>query len=172
MVGRIQTQVGSQIWLTGYFLADPCFRLLTKRHSREIREGHCWFWIVTLWPSLAPVRTLDQPWKWPAWEAEGGSLYNALHILLNQNYLWIPLPCHCQCHWHQKARKHCCGFLAILWGFFLSLLFFRATCVAYGSSQARAHIGAAAAGLPHNPTPHQIWAESVTLPQIMATLDP
>lgn len=41
---------------------DPYCKLPTKGPSRENSEGHGWFWIVTHWPSLAPLRTPDLPW--------------------------------------------------------------------------------------------------------------
>ena len=40
---------------------DPYCKLPTKGPSRENSEGHGWFWIVTHWPSLAPLRTPDLP---------------------------------------------------------------------------------------------------------------
>ena len=56
--------------------------------------------------------------------------------------------------------------------FFFSLLFFRAAPVAYGSCQARGRIGAAAAGLHHSHNNVGSKLHLITLPQLMASLDP
>ena len=61
---RANTKTGSRSDLAHrvYFVGG-CFRSLIKGHSKETSESHCCFWIVTLWPSLAPVGTLNQPWS-------------------------------------------------------------------------------------------------------------
>ena len=59
-------------------------------------------------------------------------------------------------------------------GFFVFVFvsLFRATSVAYGSSQPRGHIGAAAAGLRHSHSSTRSEPYLQPTPQLMAALDP
>ena len=71
---------------------------------------------------------------------------------------------------HKSEPSHFVVFLLLL--FFLFWFFFRATPVAYGSSQARGGIGAAAAGLHHSHS--NVGSEPHLQPmlQLVAMLDP
>ena len=62
--------------------------------------------------------------------------------------------------------------LQSLFFFFFLVLFFRAAPTAYGSSQARGQIGAAAAGLHHSHSNVGSMLRLQPTPQLMATLDP
>ena len=83
-----------------------------------------------------------------AWLLEFGELQNDIRIHMKR---WNP------------------DTLILGMGMVQPLFFFRAEPTAYGSSQARGHIGAAAAGLHHS---HSSTGPSRPTPQLTATPDP
>ena len=73
-----------------------------------------------------------------------------------------------KCHFHSLCR----GGLTCYFLFFLSFFFLRAATVAYGDSQARVQIRAAAAGLHHSHIRTRSEVCQQPIPELKATPDP